>query len=579
MRHPNWSTALARVVMDELARNRVTHVVIAPGSRSAALAIAAHSEPGLEVVVALDERSAGFWAVGFGKATGLPAAVVVTSGTAVANLVPAVVEADMALVPMIVLSANRPPELRQVGANQTIEQVGLFGSKVRWAAEIAVAEDRDGSNSFWRSTVCRAVSTAAGQGGSPGPVHVDLGFREPLVPMTNDGRTAGAEFVSETEGRWDGRPWTEVLVPAPGVPVMPLPDEFRQEAGLVVVGDTRFAEAAGLLAHNEGWPLIAEPPSSQRGGIGIGLDDGSEGRAAITTAHHLVGSEVFREAMPPDLIVRFGRANLSRSVDAYIGAAARKVVVDLDGWADPSHEADHVLRAVPISTRYEPPPPSVWLTEWQRLDAAIRRVVDGVLDRLDLPTEPRAARDVARAVPEFGTLIVASSMPVRDLNMFMEGKRMEVYANRGASGIDGFVSMALGVAASVSEPPVALAGDLSILHDSNGFLTKPRGDCVFVVVNNDGGGIFSFLPQAGTDIPFEALFGTPHAKSFALLAGFHGLGHTEITSAADLIPAIAAARESSGVHLIEIRTDRNANVELHRGIEEGVANAIQQLIR
>lgn len=573
MNHPNPSTALARTVVDELVRGGLRQVVIAPGSRSAAMALAIADRPEIDITVVIDERSAGFWALGMARASSGPVAVLVTSGTAVANLFPAVVEADLARVPLIVLSANRPPALRAVGSNQTIDQVGLFGSKVRWAAEIAAPEG--GTNAVWRSVASRLMAEAVGR--TPGPVHLDLGFSEPLVPLSDDGRAISEPFLEKTDGRWNGASWTEVRNPPPGVPMMALPDELDVEAGVVVVGDNRFARSAAMLADYQGWPLIAEPMSSQRHGAAINDSEGVRSTPVITTAHHLLGHAGFVALHRPDVVIRYGGGGVSRNLGPFCSGAGTLVSVDPDGWHDPDRSAHLMLRALPVSSRFDPAETSGWMRDWNRAEALVRGVIDGVLDRLDLPTEPRTARDAARAVPDRGRMVVASSMPIRDLDMFMEARRMTVFANRGASGIDGFVSTALGVASIEGSVPVALAGDLSLLHDSNGFLTDRLPDCVFVVVNNNGGGIFSFLPQARLPEHFERLFGTPHGREFSDLARFHRLGYERIERSDGLIPAIDQARASGGIALLEVVTDRAANVEVHRGLGAGVTKALDSI--
>ncbi len=567
MTHPNPSTALAVTVIDELVRHRVARFVICPGSRSTALAVAADRHPSTETWVMVDERSAGFRALGMGKASDLPAAVIVTSGTAVANLLPAVVEANLSRTPLLILSADRPAELQEVGANQTISQQSIFGDQVRWRFHIEGASDLPSANRLWRSVVSRAV-TEAREGG---PVHLNLAFAEPLVPVGDDGRVSAEPFRSDTEGRSSGAPWTDSMVDAPRFPVIELPDEFDTEAGLVVVGDPRLAAAGAVLAHAQGWPLFAEPQSGQRHGAAVG--EGSSPAPSISTYHHLLGNSSF--AQPADVIFQFGRCGLSRNLERYAESAARRVVVDPWGWSDSRRSAAVLLRAIPVSTRVRSD--TGWMCRWMAAERLARKVIDGVLDRLEIPTEPRLARDVARAVGDGGRLVAASSMPIRDLDMFMEPLRMEVFANRGASGIDGFVSTAMGVADVPGPVPVALAGDLSLLHDANGFLGEVARSLVMVVANNDGGGIFSFLPLAGHVENFERLFGTPHHRDLALLARFHGLEYTRVDRAEWVEPSIVDARRSGGIHLIEVRTDRGGNVEVHRGITAGVDRALETL--
>lgn len=574
MSHPNPSTAMAVTIVDELVRNGVTRFVICPGSRSTALAVAAAEHPQVDWSVVIDERSAGFWALGMGKATETPAAVVVTSGTAVANLLPAVVEANLSHTPLIVLAADRPAELQEVGANQTIAQGDIFGVQVRRRFLLNAAEDREDSNRLWRSTVSRAVAEAGGAAGPPGPVHLNLAFREPLTPVSDDGRVSAPRFATDTTGREFAAPWTGVVTGLPGYPVKALPDELDTEAGVVVVGDRRLGSAAAMLAHRQGWPLLAEPQSGYRHGGGMVEGGGRRAAPSISTFHHLLGHPGFSQ--PADVVIRFGRAGLSRNLDLYSATAARRVVVDPWGWSDPGRDAHLLLRAVPLSTRPDGAPVSRWMERWLKAEALARRVVDGVLDGMDLPTEPRVARDVARAAGEGGRLVAASSMPIRDLNMFMEPLRLDVFSNRGGSGIDGFVSTTLGVASTPGPTPVALVGDLSMLHDSNGFLAERGCSAVFVVVNNDGGGIFSFLPPARHVAQFERLFGTPHGRRFADLARLHDLEYTRVERAEGLIPVIGEA-VVGGIHLIEVTTDRHTNVDVHRGIAAGVEKALDSL--
>jgi 2-succinyl-5-enolpyruvyl-6-hydroxy-3-cyclohexene-1-carboxylate synthase len=557
MSAPNPSVAAAAAIIDELVRNRVTRVVIAPGSRSAALAMAAAAHPAVRLTVEIDERSAGFFAVGAARATGRPAVVITTSGTAVANLAPAIVEADIDAIPLIVITADRPPELHHVGANQTVDQVKMFGDRVRWFCAMGVPEPRADSNAVWRSTVCQAVARAMGAiDAVSGPVHVNLPLREPSVPLTDDGRTRGVPFEFDTSGRDGGRPWTDVAsVRRSGVSV----EAVEEERVVLAVAADLHLPALVEEATRHGWPVIAEPQSNARTA------------GSITTAHHLLQSETLIEELLPDVVIEIGRVGLSRPVRSFLDRAPRRVVIDRR-WVDAARTA------VSWGSEGIPWPRSSdgmgsWPARWAALEERARRALDRALDDSGL-TEPRVARDTARAVPAGGRLVSASSMPIRDLDLAMAAAGTRVLSNRGASGIDGFVSTTLGIASEGPDPVVALAGDLSILHDANGFLARPRPNAVFVVVNNDGGGIFSFLPQARFPDSFETVFGTPHGRSFADLAGFHGLGHTLVEEATALIPAIESGIEGGGVHLVEVRTDRAANVEHHRALTRAVLEAL-----
>lgn len=562
MSAPNLSVAMAQAVVDELSRSGVTRIVVAPGSRSAALAMAAATHPAIDLTVHIDERSAAFFALGIGRTGQGPAAVVTTSGTAVANLFPAIVEADAADVPLIVLSADRPPELRHTGANQTIDQIGIFGRLPRWFCEVGVPEHRADSNAYWRSTVCRAVAESAGLRGRRGPVHLNLAFREPLVPSTDDGRAVGVPFDHPLEGRPGGGAWTEMMRDETGVPVMALPEELAVERGLVVVGASPWARSASILAENLGWPLVAEAVSGVR-------EPGS-----ISTAHHLLSHPAWRETHRPDVVLRYGSAPLSPHLARFLASVDVSVVVDPAGWHDPGRSASRILAALPVSPGERST--GAWETSWQSAEAVVRAALDARLDSEERLTEPRIARDTALSVPEGGRLVVGSSMPVRDLDWFMPPRRIDVYGNRGASGIDGFVSTSLGVAVAAGAS-VALGGDLSLLHDANGFLGDSQADCVFVVVNNDGGGIFSFLPQADYPDSFERVFGTPHGRHLASLAQFHHISHHGIDRADELSPAIRAALVVGGIHLLEARTDRWENPAIHRRLVAAAHEALDEL--
>jgi 2-succinyl-5-enolpyruvyl-6-hydroxy-3-cyclohexene-1-carboxylate synthase len=566
VRAANPTQALALVLVDELARHGVTDAVIAPGSRSAPLAMALHDDPRLRLHVQIDERSAAFTALGLARVSHRPVAVACTSGTAAANFLPAVVEAHQARVPLLVLTADRPPELRHTAANQTIDQIKLYGDAVRWFVEVGAPEADGAPVRYWRSLTSRAVAEATGP--PAGPVHLNLAFREPLVPD-------GDGFPPGLDGRPGGRPWT-VRDHRRGTPS---PEAVERLAGLirahrrgvVVVGETDAPPGPLLaLAQAAGWPVLAEPFSGAR-----------QGPHAISTASLLLGDPAFADAHRADAVVRLGRVHLSRHLGAYLAAAGEQVLVDPDGaWLDPERAADRIGAAAPgllcaaVAAQGGMSGPGPWLQAWQGAEQRARAAVDALLDAEEAPSEPRTARDLSTCLEDGGLLVAASSMPVRDLDLFAAPRAgLRVLGNRGASGIDGFVSTALGAALAHPGPVTALAGDLSLLHDQNGLLLADRPDLVLVLVNNDGGGIFSFLPQARFPASFEAVFATPHGVDFARLAGVYGLGHRVLERAADLPVAVRAARQAGGVQLVEVRTDRVANVALHDRLRRAAVSA------
>lgn len=580
-----------RVLVDELVRCGVGEACLAPGSRSAPIALALHADPRIRLHVRFDERSAGFLALGLAKATGRPAAVVCTSGTAAANLHPAVLEADQAHVPLLVLTADRPPELRGTGANQTVDQLHLYGRAVRWFHELGVPEDRPGGNAEWRSVVSRAWAEAIGAlGRPPGPVHLDVPFRDPLVTTAGDPTTAGdaaagphpttaptAGAWGAAEGRPAGAPWTAALpgtrAPADRDVATLAALVARAERGLVVVGDTD-ADVDPLLALAEAaaWPVLAEPSSGAR-----------RGPMALGAYRALLADPGWAAAARPSVVLVAGRVGLSRQVQRLLSSGVPQVVLDPHGgWSDPGRQADRLIAGDPglLATavlagvdRREPGP---WPARWRAGDTAARAAIDAVLDASDEPSEPRTARDLAAMVPDGSLLMAGSSMPIRDLDLAQwprEGLR--VVANRGASGIDGLVSTAIGAALGHGGPSFALLGDLTLLHDQNGLLVagQPEPDLVVVVLANDGGAIFSFLEQAAAP-GFERVFGTPHGVALADVARAAGRGHQRVHRAGELGDVVARARAAGGIQLVEVRTDRHANVRLHARLQEAVSRAL-----
>ncbi|MGZ8607399.1 MAG: 2-succinyl-5-enolpyruvyl-6-hydroxy-3-cyclohexene-1-carboxylic-acid synthase [Actinomycetota bacterium] len=547
----------AWALVDQLALEGMEHACVSPGSRSTPLALALARHPEVRVHVHLDERAAAFFALGIAKATGRPVGVACTSGTASAELLPAVVEANLARVPLVLLTADRPPELRGVGANQTIDQVGLYGVQVKRFVDAPVPGERPDADD-WRRLASAALATATE--GPPGPVHLNLPFREPLVPGD----------VELPDPRWGGRPH----VPAPSPPAgEELVEEVANvERGVIVAGSLReAAPSVAELARVLRWPLVAEPTSGLRV------------PGALAAGQFLLSNEVFATSHAPQLAVQFGAAPTSRAGLAFVRSAGRLVIVDPDRLvADPGRAAARTIVApaeavaVAATAAVEPRAGGDWLDGWFGADARARAAVDAAIDAWDEPYEGRIARDLAASLPEGSTLAVGSSMPVRDLDAYMRPRDgLRVLANRGASGIDGFVSTVLGVAASGARA-TALCGDLTLLHDAGSLLWSARRghDAVLVVPNNGGGAIFSFLDQR--DLPeLEELFTTPHGLDLASVCAAAGAGHHLVERAADLVPAVERARALGGVHVVELPIDAEANVRRHAEIHRVVADALR----
>ncbi len=582
----------AATLVDELVRAGLTDAVVCPGSRSTPLALALAAHAGVRVHVHHDERSGAFLALGLGLASGRPALVLTTSGTAAAELHPAVVEADLAAVPLLACTADRPPELRDVGAPQAIDQVHLFGRSVRWFGDPGVPDASSAGR--WRSFAARAH--AATIGARPGPVHLNLPFREPLVGAAGD----------LPPGRPDGQPWTSAgrsVAPAAsgtsatraagpvasgsstrpaagpvasGGMVQTVAD-LAGHRGVLVAGACAVAgDAVHEAARALGWPVLAEPRSPAW-------------RDAPALVHHLdavLRSGQAADRLRPEVVVRLGPPGSSRVVNEWLAASgAVEVVAGAPGWSDPSATATVVdggdpavvlaaLAAAAPGTR-----PDGWLDLWQAASAAAARAVEDGIAAEPGRSEPAVARAVVRAMPGGSSLAVSSSMPIRDVERYARpAPGVRVLANRGANGIDGVVSTAVGVAAATGGPTALLIGDVAFLHDSNGLLGAPGReiDLTCVVVDNDGGGIFSFLPQARVLAPdrFEALFGTPHGLDLVALASAYGIDARRLDPGDDVGAAVAAAVAKGGVRVLVVTTDRHANAEAHRRLDEAVAAAV-----
>lgn len=561
------NTASARAIVDEWARAGVREACTAPGSRSTPLALALAGETRIRVHVHLDERSAAFFALGAAKASGVPTVVLCTSGTAAAEFHPAVLEASHGRVPIIVCTADRPPELRDAGAGQTIDQAHLYGPAVRWYCEMPVPEDVPGAGATWRPIAARAFTEALGP--PAGPVHLNLPYREPLMPT--------GESLVDAPGRPGGRPWTESTV-ARAVPddamISRLVDAVRAAPRGVLVAGWGAAvqpETALAFASAAGWPILADPLSQLR------VSDHS-----ISTYDALLRVEGFGTAHRPELVMRVGAPPTSKAISAWLRPDVPQWVVDpYRAWLDPGRDATERLEVdaecllAAATEQLGEARTSDWLLDWLDAERVARSALDELLDSSEELFEGRIARDVVAAVPDGGTLVVASSMPVRDVESFAAPRAgVRFLANRGVNGIDGFVSTVLGCAVASDGPVVALVGDLCFLHDANGLLGATRRgiNATFVVVDNDGGGIFSFLLQAPDpeqdgeqDVEqFELLFGTPHGIDLAALAAVHSVPVVEVEKAGGVAAAVRDAVAAGGVRIVLVRTNRSENVLRHR---------------
>ncbi len=583
----NANTALASAFVEELARGGLRHAVVSPGSRSTPLALALWRQAEIEVTVIVDERSAAFFALGAAQASGVPVALLCTSGTAVANYHPAVIEADESGLPLLVLSADRPPELRGIGAGQTIDQIKVFGSSVRWFCEVGTHAADDEGLLHYRSVACRALASARGEV-RPGPVHLNLPWREPLAPIPVKGAVSAIEPLA-LEGR-DGRPLTAVTR------IDLEPSAFLLEemaghigdaiSGVIVAGrqlDRELREPLAHLARVSGFPLLAEPTSQLR--------CGPHDRSRVIAGYDLLlRDERFARSVVPDLVLRFGEMPTSKPLRAWLAASgASEIAIDPHGgWNEPSNRASAILRADPTelasgwAARLEKEPrgaPEAWI--------AAEEIVQGVLDReLDDPetgvgdleaaiSEPALHRALGEAHSNGDLVYTASSMPIRDQESFLGAGETDALflCNRGANGIDGLVSSGIGAAHASGRPTTIVSGDLGLLHDLGGLaaLRDVSTPVRIVVIDNGGGGIFHFLPQEqalGGD-EFEALLGTPRGVSAEKAATLFDLPHRHLESLADLPGALAA-----GTGLIEIRADRAANVAAHRDLTRRVHDAL-----
>jgi 2-succinyl-5-enolpyruvyl-6-hydroxy-3-cyclohexene-1-carboxylate synthase len=579
----NRNTALASALVEELARCGVRHAVISPGSRSTPLAVGLWRQPAIDVSVLVDERSAGFFALGAAQATRRPVAVLCTSGTAAANLHPAVAEADEAAVPLLILTADRPPELRGIGAGQTIDQLKLFGSSTRWFCEVGTHEADDDGLLHYRSVACRAYAAARGEP-RPGPVHLNLAWRDPLAPLPVEGDVTASSPLA-LEGRGD-RPLTAVPHSS-AAPEPALLDELAERIaavprGLVLAGrqtEPGLRDPVIELADAAGYPVLAEPTSQLR----LGPHD----RRLVVSRYDAI-ARLEADALAPDLVVRFGDMPTSKALRLWLASLdeCRQLVVDPGfGWNEPSNRAETLVRADAsalangLADRLSGGGSEDWTTAWIDAERTVAEAVSEELGKVSGPSEPALQAALGPALADGDLIYTASSMPIRDQEMFLPPGEADVLflCNRGANGIDGLVSSGIGAAHASGRPTVIVTGDLGLLHDIGG-LAALRDEATpvrIVIVNNDGGGIFHFLPQDEAMAPdeFEALLGTPRGVDAAKAADMFGIEHRLVGDLGELPDALVA-----GTGLIEVPVDRQGNFALHERLNKAAQSALAAVL-
>ncbi len=531
------------------------HACTTPGSRSTPIVLSLAREPRIACWSHIDERCAGFFALGAAKASGTPVAVACTSGTAAANLAPAVIEARHARVPLIVLTADRPPELREVGAGQTIDQLKLYGDTVKWFFEVDLPDAAPERLRFIRTLACRAYLTSLE--GPAGPVHLNLPLREPLVLDTT--------LPDDETARGDGHPY--VVRDPPDEP-LPTSGPGPHPSGrlLIVAGaGTPDPDRLAAFADRSGIPVLADPLSGAR-----------RGQAAIAHYDLLLRAESFTSNHRPDFIFRIGDLPTSKPLRGWLASLpdVPQIAFDPYGtWQDPDAVVGMRLRGglpQPASLDVE----AGWLESWRAADGSAAAAIEDTFG--DELSEPLVARRLGDWLSRDTTLFVASSMPIRDVESFLptreDGPR--VLSNRGANGIDGTVSAAFG-AAAVGERVVLLIGDVALAHDIGGLLANLRlGLAITIVlVNNDGGGIFHFLPVASQRDVFEEHVATPHGLEFEHAASLYGCSYEHLATPDELRAAIERSLQADSTTVLEIRTDREDNLELHRRLAAAVLSA------
>jgi|SRR5581483_5138368 len=583
--------------VDELQRSGIRNIVICPGSRSTPLAIASAAHPALRVWMHIDERSAAFFALGMAKGLGQPVALLCTSGTAAANFFPAIIEAKLTHVPLLVLTADRPHELRDCGAPQAIDQNRLYGTYPKWFVDVALPEASNTALRYIRTLADRAVALTSAL--PAGPVHLNLPFREPLTPdpLADQHLPPLAQRDPLAwQGRPDNAPYVEVndapLASASATEITHLADlTSAARRGLIIVGPNDISALADpliQLAQRLGYPILADPLSQLR----CGIPDDSPVLASYDAFLRL---NTFIEQAEPQLVLRFGAMPTSKPLLLYLKhyASCPQIVIDAyGGWEEPTQLISELIHADPVALCHDLltilsqrplEANQAWLMKWQQTDYTTQQALQSAIQDFQPLFEGRIFTELVALLPAGATLYAGNSMPVRDMDTFFWGSQhhLRLLGNRGANGIDGVISSALGVsAAGKGEPTVLVIGDLSFFHDLNGLLAARlhQLNLIIVLVNNDGGGIFSFLPQAAHPEHFELLFGTPTGLDFHPVVQMYGGTFQRITTWEHFRSAIGNSLASGGLHVIEVPTERASNVSMHRQLWQIVDKSLREQV-
>ena len=589
----------AVVFVDELQRAGIRNVVICPGSRSTPLAMAFASQTAIRTWMHVDERSAAFFGLGMAKKLRKPVALLCTSGTAAANFLPALVEATLSHVPLLVLTADRPHELRDNGAPQSIDQNRLYGTYAKWFVEVALPEATDAALRYIRTIAGRAV--AATQAIPSGPVHLNFPFREPLTPEPIHGQLL-PPLEQRDLNAWQGRPgnapYTEVHETTQGTLDISTIGNIRHlvnkaQRGLIIAGpndDPTLIEPLTRLAQVLGYPTLVDPLSQLRFGV-------PHQGTILSSYDAFLRIDAFIESAQPELIIRFGAMPTSKPLLLYLKHYASTPLVVIDGnnsWEEPTQLASQLIHANPTTlcndlfnaieqhqTAEEMPSVTTraWLSLWQDTDKITQQTILHTIYDFREIFEGRVFSELANLIQDGTTLYVGNSMPVRDLDTFFWSgeQRIRIMGNRGANGIDGVISSALGAsAAAENDPTVLVLGDLSFFHDLNGLLASRLYELnlTIILINNDGGGIFSFLPQAAHPEHFEKLFGTPTGLNFRPVVEMYGGRFQRVDNWESFRKVVKQGLHSSGLDVIEIPTERTSNVKMHRQLWDVIQKAI-----